>query len=166
MSDLVLISFLNATAGLAAACCGIIIQNRLLIACGATVAASGSILTHVMCQAMNRNLLKVLAASDLKPATAAACVSDGAAAPRPSSVAAEPPPSPDEAPLSRAVDALRSAASVIIIPGYGMALAHAQFEVVKVAGRLKELGKEVKFAIHPIAGRRILRRGKSAVRES
>lgn len=148
-----LISFLNATAGLAAACCGIIIQNRLLIACGATVAASGSILTHVMCQAMNRNLLKVLAASDVKPATAAARVSDGAAASRPSSVAAEPPPSPDEAPLSRAVQSLSSAASVIIIPGYGMALAHAQFEVVKVAGRLKELGQEVKFAIHPIAGR-------------
>ena len=55
----VLISFLNATAGLAAAFCGIVIQNRLLIACGATVAASGSILTYVMCQAMNRGLSKV-----------------------------------------------------------------------------------------------------------
>lgn len=59
----VLISFLNATAGLAAAFCGVIIHNRLLIACGATVAASGSILTHVMCKAMNRNLLQVLLVS-------------------------------------------------------------------------------------------------------
>ena len=57
----VLISFLNATAGLAAAFCGIIIRNRLLIACGATVAASGSILTHVMCRAMNRSLASVFA---------------------------------------------------------------------------------------------------------
>ena len=68
----VLISFLNATAGLAASFCGIIIQNRLLVACGATVAASGSILTHVMCRAMNRNLLRVLVAADLKPETIAA----------------------------------------------------------------------------------------------
>ena len=63
----VLISFLNATAGLAAAFCGVIIQNRLLIACGATVAASGSILTQVMCQAMNRQLFRVLVAPDLNP---------------------------------------------------------------------------------------------------
>ena len=149
----VLISFLNATAGLAASFCGIIIQNRLLIACGATVAASGSILTHVMCQAMNRNLFKVLVATDLKPTTTASRISEGVAAPRLSSVAIEPQQSQGQAPLLRAVEAARNAKSVIIIPGYGMALAHAQFEVVKVADRLKEMGKEVGFAIHPIAGR-------------
>lgn len=146
----VLISFLNATAGLAAAFCGIIIQNRLLVACGATVAASGSILTHVMCQAMNRNLLKVLAAADLRPESLAGTAPAGTAAPPPSPAAAEPP---GASPLARALEAATSARNVIIIPGYGMALAHAQFEVVKLAGRLKELGKEVKFAIHPIAGR-------------
>lgn len=149
----VLISFLNATAGLAASFCGIIIQNRLLVACGATVAASGSILTHVMCQAMNRNLLKVLVAADSKPETVAVGIREGANSPRPSSVAAEPGESQGQAPLSRAVEAAKNAKKVIIIPGYGMALAHAQFEVVKVANRLRDLGKEVKFAIHPIAGR-------------
>jgi NAD(P) transhydrogenase subunit beta len=147
----VLISFLNATAGMAASFCGIIIENRMLVACGATVAASGSILTHVMCRAMNRNLLKVFVTTDWKP------VGGGA----PSQTAAEsPPPSAgpqaEESPgraLSRAVEAARSAEKIILIPGYGMALAHAQFEVVKLANRLKKLGKEVKFAIHPIAGR-------------
>ena len=64
----VLISFLNATAGLAAAFCGVVIENRLLIACGATVAASGSILTHVMCKAMNRSVLQVFLLSAVKSA--------------------------------------------------------------------------------------------------
>ena len=149
----VLISFLNATAGLAASFCGIIIQNRLLVACGATVAASGSILTHVMCQAMNRNLLRVFVPTDLKPSTVAGGIGQNATTPAPSSVAAAPAESSGQTPLSRAVEAARSAQKVIIIPGYGMALAHAQFEVVKVANRLSQLGKEVKFAIHPIAGR-------------
>jgi len=89
----------------------------------------------------------------LKPAAAAPQIGEGAAAPRPSFVAAEPGESQGQAPLARAVAGLRSAGTVIIIPGYGMALAHAQFEVVKLAERLKELGKEVRFAIHPIAGR-------------
>ncbi len=149
----VLISFLNATAGMAASFCGIIIQNRLLIACGATVAASGLILTHAMCRAMNRSLIKLLAGADLKPAATAPPTGETAPVPRPASVAAAPQDSPVLAPLSRAVEALRNAQKVIIIPGYGMALAHAQFEVVKVAGRLKEMGKDVRFAIHPIAGR-------------
>jgi len=149
----VLISFLNATAGLAAAFCGIIIENRLLVACGATVAASGSVLTHVMCQAMNRNLLNVLVATDWKPESVALATGEGTAAPRPSSVASQSGGSPGQTPLLRAVEAATSARKIIVVPGYGMALAHAQFEVVKVANRLKELGKEVKFAIHPIAGR-------------
>jgi len=149
----VLISFLNATAGLAASFCGIIIQNRLLIACGATVAASGSILTHVMCQAMNRNLFKLLVGADLKPAATASQTSGKAPVPGPTSDAAEPRDSQTLSPLSRAVEAIRNAKKVIIIPGYGMALAHAQFEVVKVAERLNDLGKDVRFAIHPIAGR-------------
>jgi NAD/NADP transhydrogenase beta subunit len=149
----VLISFLNATAGLAASFCGIIIENRLLVACGATVAASGSILTHVMCQAMNRNLLRVFVPAGLKLNAVAEGIGQIAAAPEPSSVAAAPAESSARTPLSRAVEAARSAKKVIIIPGYGMALAHAQFEVVKVANRLSKMGKEVKFAIHPIAGR-------------
>lgn len=118
----VLISFLNATAGLAASFCGIIIQNRLLIACGATVAASGSILTHVMCQAMNRNPFKLLVAADLKPAPTAWQTSETAPVPGPSAIAAEPHDSQKQAPLSCAVEAVRNAKKVILIPGYGMAL--------------------------------------------
>ena len=148
----VLISFLNATAGIAASFCGIIIDSRLLIAFGATVAASGSILTHVMCQAMNRNLLKVLVAADLK-APKTASQNKNTKAPAPSSATGEPSEDANQTSLDRAVAVAKNAQKVIIVPGYGMALAHAQFEVVKIANLLKKQGKQVRFAIHPIAGR-------------
>jgi NAD(P) transhydrogenase subunit beta len=157
----VLISFLNATAGLAAAFCGIVIQNRLLIACGATVAASGSILTRVMCVAMNRSLLAILVGAGMKPA---APVAGSGAAPPPAGPAGAPneeggaqAPAPATGdgrdPFEQAVEAAKGARKVIIIPGYGMALAQAQFEVVQLQRRLEALGKEVKFAVHPVAGR-------------
>jgi NAD(P) transhydrogenase subunit beta len=143
----VLISFLNATAGLAAAFCGMVIQNRLLIACGATVAASGSILTHVMCQAMNRGLTKVFTGS----------VSAKRDAVKQASYAENRPIPPETGGggdgFENALSAARSAKTIVIIPGYGMALAQAQFQVVRLARRLDELGKSVKFAIHPVAGR-------------
>ncbi len=144
----VLISFLNATAGLAAAFCGIVIQNRLLIACGATVAASGSILTAVMCKAMNRHFTKVLSGgqSAVAPAPAPALA--------PAPVEAEKPVARTrEDAMKEAKVLLRQAHSVIIIPGYGMALAGAQFEVAALAKRLEQLGKSVSFAVHPVAGR-------------
>jgi NAD(P) transhydrogenase subunit beta len=152
----VLISFLNATAGLAAAFCGVIIQNKLLIACGATVAASGSILTHVMCKAMNRSLLKVFVG--LKPAAKKAA--DAALEPsadffdveRGEKVSRESSFSDDD-PMVRAVSALKDAGRVIVIPGYGMALAQAQFKVLELMNMLEGAGKTVKFAIHPVAGR-------------
>jgi NAD(P) transhydrogenase subunit beta len=144
----VLISFLNATAGLAAAFCGIALQNRLLIACGATVAASGSILTHVMCAAMNRGLTKVFMGSMSKQRTE---VREGP------TVEKNPIPSVGTSDggngFEYAISAARIAKNVVIIPGYGMALAQAQFQVVRLARRLEELGKSVKFAIHPVAGR-------------
>lgn len=156
----VLISFLNATSALAAAFCGIIIQNRLLIACGATVAASGSILTHVMCKAMNRSLIKVFIGIQQKISTK---LKDGEG----------PPPvnvdSPEMGAFSKesrhaveigqsdgmyeVVSVMKNAGKIVIIPGYGMALAQAQFLVRELAARLEEMGKEVKFAIHPVAGR-------------
>jgi len=149
----ILISFLNATAGLAAAFCGIIIQNRLLVACGATVAASGSILTHIMCKAINRGLTKVFVG--IQPQ----------GKPKPQDLFFEPPaegevqaqpaktkPSSEDG-FSRAVRAAGEAAKVIIIPGYGMALAQAQFKVVELAQKLESMGKDVRFAIHPVAGR-------------
>jgi NAD(P) transhydrogenase subunit beta len=149
----VLISFLNATAGVAAALCGIIIQNQLLIACGATVAASGSILTHVMCKAMNRNLLKVFVGVELQPKSVP--FPRGREEPGPElSWTAEGPEKPSvEAPLSQALRATKKSKTVVIIPGNGMALAHAQFETVRLANRLGQMGKQVKFAIHPVAGR-------------
>lgn len=148
----VLISFLNATAGLAASLCGVTIQNRLLIACGATVAASGSILTHVMCRAMNRRLAAVFVGLDAERSPSERTPPESLA----------PAPAPEEeletstdapTPLDRAAEAARGARTVIIVPGYGMALAQAQFEVVQLARRLEELGKTVRFAIHPVAGR-------------
>lgn len=153
----VLISFLNATAGLAAAFCGIIIQNRLLIACGATVAASGSILTYAMCRAMNRSLRRVLmptprspAASPAAPAPAAVA---GALPPPAAEKPAEPAAAAGQPPLERALAALRAAQSIIIIPGYGMALAQAQFELAHLTEKLRAMGRQLRFAIHPIAGR-------------
>jgi len=149
----VLISFLNATAGLAASFCGLVIQNRLLIACGATVAASGSILTHAMCRAMNRSLREVLVPGARAAVTEAPQGREGQSTWAPSPPVAEPRKSQEHSPVSRAAEAARAAEKVIIVPGYGMALAHAQFETVKLANRLREMGKQVKFAIHPIAGR-------------
>lgn len=140
----VLISFLNATAGLAAAFCGVSIGNRLLAACGATVAASGSLLTHQMCVAMNRPLLRVFLPAPVRPAPSAGQPD----APPPAPAAAAPAD-----PLAAAWEAARLARQVIIIPGYGMAQAQAQFETVNLARRMTELGKRVSFAIHPIAGR-------------
>ncbi len=155
----VLISFLNATAGLAAALCGLTIQNRLLIACGATVAASGSILTHVMCRAMNRSLLSIITGTlvTAPPGRDAAMESSAADAAPPPVPADSPAETAADAtaapPLARAIGALKDARSVIVIPGYGMALAQAQFEVVQLARKLEEAGKQVRFAIHPVAGR-------------
>jgi NAD(P) transhydrogenase subunit beta len=149
----VLISFLNATAGLAAALCGMVIGNQLLIAFGATVAASGSILTHVMCKAMNRGVLRVFL-PHLKSPSAVAKKAPSRPAPlaHPRSTSA-PKATPKQDPLSKAAEALNRAKKVVIIPGYGMALAKAQFKVVELAAQLAAKGADVKYAIHPVAGR-------------
>lgn len=155
----VLISFLNATAGAAAAFCGAVIQERLLIACGATVAASGSILTHVMCKAMNRSLVNVFAGTKGAPSDRATTSTVPQAAKAASETEAAALADADteakatRSPLEAAVEKLKTAQKVVIIPGYGMALAQAQFKVVELAQRLEQLGVEVKFAIHPVAGR-------------
>ena len=173
----VLISFLNATAGLAAAFCGITVGNRLLVACGATVAASGSVLTQIMCRGMNRGLLSLFVH---RPALALATAGESPAAAALEAVSS--PPRAPEAPAAdraapeerqglekpvaagvqdggardgfqEAILAARDAQRVIIIPGYGMALADAQHEVVALADKLAAMGKDVKFAMHPVAGR-------------
>jgi proton-translocating NAD(P)+ transhydrogenase subunit beta len=149
----VLISFLNATAGAAAAFCGAVIQERLLIACGATVAASGSILTHVMCKAMNRSLLNIFVGTKSAPASPVSRPT----APQATAMASRPDAAteakPAQSPQAAAVEKLRAAHKVVIIPGYGMALAQAQFKVIELARRLEQRGVEVKFAVHPVAGR-------------
>jgi NAD/NADP transhydrogenase beta subunit len=144
----VLISSLNATAGLAASLCGMVIENQLLIAFGATVAASGSILTYVMCKAMNRKIGKIIF-PDYKRGqnvakTTAIAVQPSKAATAPINTAAV---------FSRAVTAIQDAKKIIIVPGYGMALAKAQQEVATLAQELTAMGKDVKYAIHPVAGR-------------
>lgn len=141
----VLISFLNATSGLAAAGAGLIIDNRLLVAAGATVAASGSVLTSAMCQAMNRSLVQVLWG---RGARSAAPLDD-----RPHDEAEMPAKAPVSDPWGQAVSACQQARSVIIVPGYGIALADAHQEAADLARWLEDAGKQVRFAVHPVAGR-------------
>jgi NAD(P) transhydrogenase subunit beta len=149
----VLISFLNATAGLAAAWCGIALQNRLLITFGATVAASGSILTHVMCKGMNRGLLKVLMESTesthFEP-DIIFNIGETASQTKSKSLSYNKTPLDN---LLDAIAAIKESKSVVIIPGYGMAVAQAQFNVAKLSQKLCNMGKTVRFAIHPVAGR-------------
>jgi NAD(P) transhydrogenase subunit beta len=170
----VLISFLNATAGLAAAFCGVVTGSRLLVAAGAVVAASGSILTHVMCRAMNRGLWNVFAGGGAQAPSAAWLPvtpsapngatdapppsSRGESAPPPAVPGAEGPapaaaPEPPPDPLVATLAAARAAKRIVIVPGYGMAVAQAQFDVVGFAAALAAQGAEVKYAIHPVAGR-------------
>lgn len=140
----VLISFLNATAGFAAAFCGVAIENRLLIVAGATVASSGSILTIMMCRAMNRNLANIFIGGPPLRAPAAAL--------RPPTPSLEIVPT-REVHLDRIVRLALEARTILVVPGYGMAQAGAQFEVVRLTNLLETIGKTVRFAIHPVAGR-------------
>lgn len=149
----VLISFLNATAGLAAAFCGIVIANRLLIACGACVAASGSILTHVMCRAMNRSLPQVLLLAGRRPLKTSLPVRNPDEPAPAVTTKTAPAEEAVQDPLAAVLDAVKHAQRIVIVPGYGMALAQAQSEVVTLAVSLLKMGKDVKFAIHPVAGR-------------
>lgn len=155
----VLISFLNATAGLAAAFTGIIIGSRLLIAGGATVAASGSVLTHVMLKAMNRSLVTTfmgikVGSGGSGPRTGAPAVVFRIPIPveNGEGEAGAEKPEPED-PFTEAVRVLKEAGSIIVIPGFGMAMAQAQFKLVELAERLRDAGKDVRYAIHPLAGR-------------
>jgi H+-translocating NAD(P) transhydrogenase subunit beta len=150
----VLISFLNATTGLAAAFCGIVIENQLLIAFGAIVAASGSILTHAMCKAMNRPLLRVFVPHPASPeGTAAATRDNPVEAFALKTAPSAQTPTAAKHPLTEARRILEHAQTVIIVPGYGMALAQAQTQVAALADRMVAMGKSVRYAIHPVAGR-------------
>jgi len=149
----VLISFLNATAGLAAAFCGMVIENQLLIAFGATVAASGSILTHVMCKAMNRSLFRVFVPLPAKRANTGNEIPDAGLGEPDQTMAADNSQVDTDHHFSKAAGIVAEARKVIIVPGYGMAIAQAQLVVVALAKKMEAMGKDVKYAIHPVAGR-------------
>lgn len=137
----VIISFLNSFSGIAAAVTGFAVENFLLVGVGSLVGVAGMVLTRVMCRAMNRNLLAVLggfkAGADGVPEKAGPEAAQGEAG-----IGADKIPS-----------LLREAKKVILVPGYGMALAQAQQAVKEFIDVLERDGKEVRVAIHPVAGR-------------
>ncbi|HQP95368.1 MAG TPA: NAD(P)(+) transhydrogenase (Re/Si-specific) subunit beta [Myxococcota bacterium] len=156
----VVISFLNSASGLAAAFTGLALNSRLLVVCGATVGSSGFILTAAMCKAMNRSLLNLFVGTAHAKAAAGHCAKveeQPAEAPADAceAVAALEPEVEltTEQKIAKVACAARDAKSVVFIPGYGMALAQAQFAVVNLATQLEKMGKTVVFAIHPVAGR-------------
>jgi len=138
----VVVSMLNSYSGWAAAATGFMLNNDLLIVTGALVGSSGAILSYIMCRAMNRHFLSVIAGGFGTDSGAPAAA--GAVQP-----AGEVNPilAPETAEL------LREAKSVIIVPGYGMAVAQAQHTVYEITKALRERGVNVRFGIHPVAGR-------------
>jgi NAD(P) transhydrogenase subunit beta len=138
----VVVSMLNSYSGWAAAATGFMLGNDLLIVTGALVGSSGAILSYIMCQAMNRNFLSVIAGG----------FGSGAPA-KTGDATAQPQGEVTAISAMETADLLREAKRVIIVPGYGMAVAQAQHKVWELAQRLIDRGIKVKFAIHPVAGR-------------
>jgi NAD(P) transhydrogenase subunit beta len=138
----VVVSMLNSYSGWAAAATGFMLSNDLLIVVGALVGSSGAILSYIMCQAMNRNFISVIAGGF------------GGGAPAPTSGAAAAPAG-EVVPVNavETAELLRDAKSVIIVPGYGMAVAQAQHTVYEITKTLREKKINVRFGIHPVAGR-------------
>jgi NAD(P) transhydrogenase subunit beta len=139
----VVVSMLNSYSGWAAAATGFMLSNDLLIVVGALVGSSGAILSYIMCRAMNRNFLSVIAGGFGTDSGAAAKPAGGAQ------------PAGEVHPITAAETAelLREAKNVIIVPGYGMAVAQAQHTVYEITKTLRERGVNVRFGIHPVAGR-------------
>jgi NAD(P) transhydrogenase subunit beta len=140
----VVVSMLNSYSGWAAAATGFMLSNDLLIVVGALVGSSGAILSYIMCKAMNRHFISVIAGG----------FGTGSGAPAaPKGEAAQP--AGEVVPVSAAetADLLKDAKSVIIVPGYGMAVAQAQHTVYEITKHLREKGINIRFGIHPVAGR-------------
>ena len=133
----VVVSMLNSYSGWAAAATGFLLGNDLLIVTGALVGASGAILSYIMCRAMNRNFLSVILGGWGTAVSSAQEVEGEMIATDVASVAAD----------------MQDAQDIIIVPGYGMAVAQAQGAVSEITRRLRAQGKSVRFAIHPVAGR-------------
>jgi NAD(P) transhydrogenase subunit beta len=133
----VVVSMLNSYSGWAAAATGFLLGNDLLIVTGALVGASGAILSYIMCRAMNRNFLSVILGGWGTATSSAQEVEGDMIATDVASVAAD----------------LADAQEIVFVPGYGMAVAQAQGAVSEITRRLRAQGKNVRFAIHPVAGR-------------
>lgn len=133
----VVVSMLNSYSGWAAAAAGFMLNNDLLIVTGALVGSSGAILSYIMCKAMNRSFLSVILGGFGN--TAAAAEESGGEY--------------REWTVEEVAEALNEADSIIITPGYGMAVAQAQYPVAEITRILRAKGKNVRFGIHPVAGR-------------
>jgi proton-translocating NAD(P)+ transhydrogenase subunit beta len=138
----VVVSMLNSYSGWAAAATGFMLSNDLLIVTGALVGSSGAILSYIMCRAMNRRFVAVIAGG---------FGTEGGAPAAPGGAQ----PAGEVTPITAAETAelLREAKNVIIVPGYGMAVAQAQHTVYEITRHLREKGVNVRFGIHPVAGR-------------
>ncbi len=138
----VVVSMLNSYSGWAAAATGFMLSNDLLIVTGALVGSSGAILSYIMCRAMNRHFISVIAGGF-----------GTGGAPAPAAGAAQP--AGEVLPIlpAETAELLRDAKHVIIVPGYGMAVAQAQHTVFEITRLLREAGVDVRFGIHPVAGR-------------
>jgi len=134
----VVVSMLNSYSGWAAAASGFLLDNDLLIITGALVGSSGAYLSYIMCRAMNRSFLSVIAGGFGNEGSTASGTEDG---------------EHTEITAEEVAELLRDAESVVITPGYGMAVAHAQYPVAELTRTLTEKGVEVRFGIHPVAGR-------------
>ena len=140
----VVVSMLNSYSGWAAAATGFMLSNDLLIVVGALVGSSGAILSYIMCRAMNRNFISVIAGGF------------GGGAPAPQAAgggAAEPQGEVTPVNAVETAELLRESKNVVIVPGYGMAVAQAQHTVFEITKLLREKGVNVRFGIHPVAGR-------------
>jgi len=139
----VVVSMLNSYSGWAAAATGFMLNNDLLIVTGALVGSSGAILSYIMCRAMNRHFISVIAGGF------------GTGGGTPAAPAGGAQPAGEVSPILAAETAelLRDAKNVIIVPGYGMAVAQAQHTVFEITKLLREKGVNVRFGIHPVAGR-------------
>jgi NAD(P) transhydrogenase subunit beta len=139
----VVVSMLNSYSGWAAAATGFMLSNDLLIVIGALVGSSGAILSYIMCNAMNRSFISVIAGG----------FGTTAAAPKPAGEAAEPQGEVSPILAAETAELLRDAKNVIVVPGYGMAVAQAQHTVFEITKTLRDKGVNVRFGIHPVAGR-------------
>jgi NAD(P) transhydrogenase subunit beta len=139
----VVVSMLNSYSGWAAAATGFMLSNDLLIVVGALVGSSGAILSYIMCNAMNRSFISVIAGGF------------GTTSAKPTAAAGGAQPVGEVTPVTalETAELLREAKSVIIVPGYGMAVAQAQHTVYEITKHLREKGVNVRFGIHPVAGR-------------